>query len=81
MDKLHKYLQTTKGRLVFLGIPLLVCITGLGFVWAHYTFGFPKIPIYVRVSYFISASIMLVNLGFITWSDNKCMNEREKRFE
>jgi predicted tellurium resistance membrane protein TerC len=81
MDRLHKYLQTTKGRLVFLGIPILVCIIGLGFIWAHYTFGLPKIPNYIRVSYFISALIMLVNLGFITWSDNKHMEEREKRFK
>lgn len=64
--------------MLFLGIPVLVCITGLGFIWAHYTFGLPKIPTQIRVSYFISATIMLINLGFVTWSDNKRMDEREK---
>lgn len=40
MNKLHNFLQTTKGRLIFFGIPVLLCITGLIYIFIHISLGF-----------------------------------------
>lgn len=75
MNKLHNFLQTTKGRLIFLGIPVLICISGLSLIYVHASFNFSFIiPMSVRIFYILVSIITLINLGIIIWSDNKCNN-------
>lgn len=71
MNKLHNFLQTTKGRLIFFGIPSLLCITGLIYIFIHISLGFFPIPLWIRIFYIITGIITLINLGILIWSDNK----------
>jgi len=71
MNKLHNFLQTTKGRLIFFGIPVLLCITGLIYIFIHISLGFFHIPLAIRIFYIINSIITLINLCILIWSDNK----------
>lgn len=71
MNKLHIFLQSTKNRLIFLGLPVLLCITGLIYIFIHISLGFFPIPLWIRIFYIITGIITLINLGILIWSDNK----------
>ena len=67
---IHSLLEKPKYRAIVLVPPMLICVIGMIYAFAHLYFGFAVSPFALPI-YFLAAGWLMIGLCIILWSDSK----------